>query len=84
MGNARARGTYAERKFAAMGRPAPVAPPAREMAGLLGGYEIRTVTQKDGVKVVRKFTQKPGLYRSADGRLYRYDGVSIRRAREEA
>lgn len=90
MGSASRRGTYAERKAAAIARgPKPVVP-APVGGGLLGGHEIRMVEVplKNGtggmMKVPQRFKQKPGLYRSADGRtVYRYDGVSVRRATPE-
>lgn len=83
MGNARARGTYADRKFAAIGRPAPVAVPPSPVT-IIGGHEIRTVKLKGSGSALRKFSQEPGLYRARDGRLYRWDGVSVRRVREES
>lgn len=88
MGNARARGTFEQRKVNPLVRTsmATDAPALR----ILGGNEIRAVQVKDessqdgATKTVhRRFRQKPGLYQSASGQFYHFDGVSVRRATRE-
>ena len=82
MGQAKRRGTFQERKAYAKGSLVPAAPSRAH--GLLGATEIRQVEAGDGTtKVWQRFRQQPGLYRTNDGRFYRYDGKSVRRATAE-
>ena len=88
MGAARARGTFAEWKAKPLSRQSVVidAPTLR----VIGANEIRAVKVKDESgqdgdmrTAYRRFRQKPGLYQSASGQFYHFDGVSVRRATRE-
>jgi hypothetical protein len=84
MGNARARGTYAERKASPQGRPPEPALLDDGNVTVLAYIERQheRVRLANGREIVRQKERraKPGLYRDRSGRTgYRYDGTTIRR-----
>lgn len=79
MGNARARGTYEQRKAAATHKdqPAELLPSATRL--LVSIDEWRAEKTADGGAQRKRKASMTGIRKSADGRYYRWDGTSLRR-----